>query len=95
MPKEIKRILVQTAGIILVVLGVLGLALPLLQGILFLAIGLILLSSASPNAHKWIKSHTIRYPRFHSLVQKTEKWITDIIGTVDESENHPDSNNNP
>jgi len=83
------------AGLTLVVLGVLGLALPFLQGILFLAIGLILLSIASPKIRKWIESHTKRYPKFHNMVQKTEKWITNIIGTVYESENHSDSNNKP
>lgn len=90
MPKEIKRILVKTAGIVLVVLGILGLALPFLQGILFLAIGLVLLSISSPKARRWIASHTIRYPKFHTLVQKTEKWITDVIGIVDEEESHSD-----
>ena len=92
MPKEIKRTLVRTAGAVFVVLGILGLALPFLQGILFLAIGLILLSIASSRTRAWIASHTIRYPKFHALVQKAEKWITDIIGTVDEAETMSDSN---
>jgi uncharacterized protein len=83
MPKEMKRIIVQIAGVTLVVLGVLGLALPFLQGILFLALGLILLSIASSKARRWIESHTTRYPKFHSFVQKTGKWVTNIIGTVD------------
>lgn len=93
MPKEIKRILVRTAGIILVALGIFGLALPFLQGILFLAIGLILLSITSSRTRTWIASHTRRYPKFHSLVQKTENWITNIIGivdTVDKNKNHSD-----
>ena len=91
MPKEIKRILVRTAGAIFVVLGIFGMALPFLQGILFLAIGLILLSVASPRARAWIASRTIRYPKFHTLVQKTGKWITGIIGTVDDGPAAPDS----
>ncbi len=86
MHKELKRILVQTVGIIFVVLGLLGLALPFLQGILFLAIGLILLSIASPKTRSWIASRTRRYPKFHAVVQKTEKWMTGIIGTVDQEE---------
>ena len=90
MPKEIKKVLVRTAGAIFVVLGILGLALPFLQGILFLAIGLILLSVASSRTRKWIESHTARLPKFHALVQKTEKWITNNIGTVDGDENQSD-----
>ncbi|OGG60064.1 hypothetical protein A3C86_03240 [Candidatus Kaiserbacteria bacterium RIFCSPHIGHO2_02_FULL_49_16] len=87
MHKEIKRILVLAAAVIFIVLGILGLALPFLQGILFLVIGLILLSIASSKARKWIESHTIRYPKLHAFVEKTEKWMTGIIGTVDQDEN--------
>ncbi len=90
MPKEIKRALVLTAGIIFVVLGLFGLAMPFLQGILFLAIGFILLSIASPRVRKWIESHTRRYPKPHAFVEKTEKWITGIIGEVDGNENQSD-----
>ena len=90
MHKEIKRVLVLIAGVIFIVLGILGLALPFLQGILFLVIGLILLSLVSSKARKWIESHTKRYPKIHALVEKTEKWMTGIIGTVDTEEN--DSN---
>ena len=84
MHKELKRILVLTAGVIFLILGIFGLALPFLQGILFLAIGLILISIASSKARKWIESYTRRYPKLHALVEKTEKWITNIIETVDE-----------
>jgi len=87
MPKEIKRILVLTAGVIFIILGILGLALPFLQGILFLIIGLILFSIASSKARRWTESHTIRYPKLHAFVEKTEKWMTGIIGTVDQDEN--------
>lgn len=90
MPKEIKRILVLTAGVIFLILGVLGLALPFLQGILFLVIGLILLSLASSKARKWIESHTIRYPKIHALVERMEKWITSIIGEVERNEDKQD-----
>lgn len=77
-----------TAGVIFLILGVAGLALPFLQGILFLAIGLILLSLASSKARKWIESHTVRYPKIHAAVRKTEKWMTGIIGDVDSGEKH-------
>ncbi|MEK7106700.1 MAG: PGPGW domain-containing protein [Patescibacteria group bacterium] len=88
MRKELKKILVQTAGVIFVILGILGLALPFLQGILFLVIGLALLSIASSETRKWIESHTARYPKIHSAAQKIEKWITSIIGDVDKNENN-------
>jgi len=43
-----------TAGVGLLVLGVIGLFLPFLQGILFLVMGLSLLSTESPRAKAWL-----------------------------------------
>lgn len=43
-----------TVGVVLLVLGVIGLFLPLLQGILFLIMGLSLLSTESPRAKAWL-----------------------------------------
>lgn len=82
MNKELKRILILVTAIIFLVLGVVGLALPFLQGFLFLAIGLILLSIASPKARLWIESHTRKFPKLHALVQRTEAWITKLIGEL-------------
>ena len=83
MPKELKRALILIAGIIFLVLGLVGLALPFLQGVLFLIIGFILLSISSPKARRWMHSHTLRYPKLHRIVERTERWITGIVGTVD------------
>ena len=41
-------------GIVCMILGVLGLFLPFLQGILFLVIGLTLLSAESDRAKRWL-----------------------------------------
>ena len=43
-----------TVGSLLLVLGVIGLFLPFLQGILFLIMGLSLLSTESPRAKAWL-----------------------------------------
>ncbi len=80
MDPRLKRGVVFAAAIILIILGVIGLALPFLQGFLFLAIGLILLSIASPRARAWIEHHTRKYPKVHAFVEKMEKRITNIIG---------------
>lgn len=80
-----------TAGIIFIAAGLIGLALPFLQGILFLIIGSILLSISSAKVRAWTESHTRRYPKLHKLVERTEKWIVRIIGTVDPEEHAPDS----
>lgn len=44
-----------TAGVLLLVLGVIGLFLPFLQGILFLIMGLSILSTESPRAKAWLE----------------------------------------
>lgn len=80
MRKHIKRTFILSIGVIFVLLGLLGFALPLLQGFLFLAIGLILLSLYSPTIRMWMDVHTKRHPKLHALVQKVEEWIVKVIG---------------
>jgi uncharacterized protein len=60
---RLRRFAILAAGWIFVVLGVLGLFLPILQGILFLAIGFYLLSLESPWARRFIEKMRQRYPR--------------------------------
>ncbi len=86
MNKELKRVLVITAAIVFIVLGLAGFALPFLQGFLFLAIGLTLLSISSPRFRKWAIVHTVRYPKTHAMLEKIEKWVLSIIGRVDEED---------
>lgn len=78
--KNLKRIAILTFGVLFVLLGLLGLALPFLQGFLFLAIGLILLSIGSDTIRAWIESHTRKYPRVHAFIEKLEVWVTGYIG---------------
>jgi uncharacterized membrane protein YbaN (DUF454 family) len=57
------RLVILVSGWIFIVLGVLGLFLPILQGILFLAIGAYLLSLESPMARRVINRLRQRYPK--------------------------------
>lgn len=80
MYKNLKRVLILAAGCVFVPLGVAGIALPFLQGFLFLAIGLILLSIGSDTIRAWIERYTRKYPRVHAFIEKLEAWITSYIG---------------
>ncbi len=80
MRQKAKRVFVLTLGVIFVLLGIAGLALPFLQGFLFLAIGLLLLSLYSPTLRAWVDRHTVKYPKLHAMVAKAESWIVRIIG---------------
>lgn len=68
-----KRILILTVGWTFVVLGVLGLFLPVLQGILFLAIGFIILSKESRMVRGWTVRLRRRFPIFNKVWKDAER----------------------
>ena len=61
------------------VLGVLGLFLPILQGFLFIFVGLIILSKHAPWANRALDGIRRRWPKAGSLIDKaeslSERWI--------------------
>ena len=82
MNKKAKKILILSAGIIFIILGLLGLFLPLLQGILFLAIGLTLILLYFPEFRPHLHKHTKKYPSLHTKIEKVEKWLEKTIGEI-------------
>jgi uncharacterized membrane protein YbaN (DUF454 family) len=58
----LKRITVLALGWFFVLLGIIGLFLPILQGILFILIGLIILSTEYVWAHRLLEKLQARYP---------------------------------
>jgi len=69
------RILRWTLGVIFLVLGILGLFLPVLQGILFLLIAALLFSVDFPIIHRWLHHLTKRLPQFKLPVRKARQWL--------------------
>jgi uncharacterized membrane protein YbaN (DUF454 family) len=63
MHSSIKRAVLLVAGWAFILLGIVGLFLPLLQGILFLLIGLVILSSEYVWAHHLLRKLRQRFPR--------------------------------
>jgi uncharacterized membrane protein YbaN (DUF454 family) len=63
MNARFKRIGIYWLGWFFIVLGILGLFLPILQGILFLLVGLSLLSQSSPWAARLLQRLRERFPR--------------------------------
>lgn len=57
-------------GWFFIVLGVAGLFLPVLQGVLFLGLGLALLARDSPWARKILECLKKRYPRQYGKIEK-------------------------
>ncbi len=82
MRQKLKKGLVLTIGIIFIILGLFGLVLPFLQGILFLIIGILLISLCFPAVRLKLKKHTERHPHTFSLITKMEKWLVKFIGEI-------------
>ncbi len=71
MKKKIKRAITLTIGGVFILLGIAGLFLPFLQGILFLIIGLAVLSKESKTAHRILQRSKEKYPGIYS---KATDW---------------------
>ena len=78
MNARVKRLLIWCLGWVFIILGILGLFLPILQGILFLLIGLYLLSSTSPWAARLLEKLKKRFPKisktFDEAKAKAANW---------------------
>jgi uncharacterized protein len=69
---RLKVILWQALGYAFLVLGVLGMFLPILQGFLFLFIGLIILARHAPWAERLLDYLRLKSPRLDRTITKAE-----------------------
>ena len=72
---SIKRFTILGFGWAFVLLGAAGLFLPFLQGILFLLVGLYLLSLESPRARLFRQRLRKRYPSLARKSDEAAKWM--------------------
>lgn len=63
MTRNVKRLLILVVGWIFVLFGIVGLFLPVLQGILFILIGLTILSTEYAWAHHLLAKLRQRFPK--------------------------------
>ncbi len=82
MGRTIRRIVVLGLGWIFVVLGVAGLFLPILQGILFLLIGLALLSGESRTARRLLVRLRLRFPRLAKRLDEAAARTRRVFGRL-------------
>ncbi len=77
--EKFKNSVMLIIGWFFVGLGILGLFLPFLQGILFIMIGLAILSTRSEMIKRLLKHLEDHYPRHHERVvvwrEKIRKWF--------------------
>jgi uncharacterized protein len=62
--KQFLRILTLVLGTVFLIVGVIGIFVPVLQGFLFMAIGIYLLSVSSNSFKGWLDKKLSRFPRF-------------------------------
>ncbi|MGI9417486.1 MAG: PGPGW domain-containing protein [Geminicoccaceae bacterium] len=68
----VKTILLQAVGYFFLVVGVIGLVVPVLQGILCLTIGLIILAKTAPWAERLLERFRQRYPQAGATIDKAD-----------------------
>src|SRR5277367_21513 len=78
----LKRWIVLILGWIFVALGILGLFLPVLQGVLFLTIGLLLLSTEYAWAGRLIAKISRKYPRVGGLLERATEYVDRLIQKI-------------
>lgn len=83
MRATIKRWTLICIGWFFIVLGIAGLFLPVLQGILFLLIGLLILSSEYVWAHRILSRIRERFPKFmeraHAVSESVHNWLHGVL----------------
>ena len=79
MRQSVKRWIRLGLGWLFIVLGILGLFLPILQGILFLAIGLVLLAGESPAAGRLVEYLRKRYPKFGTVLDGATAQVQRLV----------------
>jgi uncharacterized protein len=80
--KKMKRLLKLTAGWFFIILGILGLFLPFLQGILFLIIGLFILSQELPWAARLLEKLKQRFPKITHQMHQAEEYVKKFLHTL-------------
>jgi uncharacterized membrane protein YbaN (DUF454 family) len=75
---SLKRKLYLIAGSFFVILGLLGLFLPILQGVLFLFVGLVLLSKGSSRVRALKQRFKRRYPKWGAKIEQAETWAKEM-----------------
>jgi uncharacterized protein len=80
----VKRAAVLAIGWAFIALGIVGLFLPILQGVLFLLIGLVILSSEYVWAHHLLNKLRQRFPKLGRVADrataKANHWMQRLFG---------------
>lgn len=79
--KKGTKLIMMTLGWLLVALGIIGLFLPILQGIILIVIGLYLLSFYSPWVQERVDKAKVKYPKVGRVFDKVDHRIRKLFGS--------------
>ena len=82
MARLARRIIVLGLGWAFILFGIVGLFLPVLQGVLFLLIGLAILSTESRTARYYLLRLRRRYPRLAHKLDEAERRARDLYARI-------------
>jgi uncharacterized protein len=85
-----KKVVVLLLGWAFIALGVVGLFLPVLQGVLFLLIGLFILSSEYVWAHRLLQKLKTRFPTLAARCEEASRKAHDWLTRVTHRESRPE-----
>jgi uncharacterized protein YqgC (DUF456 family) len=84
-----KRIAISVIGWICIIIGIVGLFLPVIQGILFLLVGLIILSTEYRWARKTLERMRSRLPRISAVLTKAHLIVAHLFARSQEKPKAP------
>lgn len=74
-PGLLKKVLLHIAGIGLILLGIVGLFLPVLQGVLMILAGIGLLSMGNERVRIWVRGLGRKYPRVADYFRRIKRSV--------------------
>ena len=79
---DLKRKLYLAGAAVFFILGIIGLFLPVLQGVLFLLVSLVLFAKGSARGRILRRKLIKRYPKWGAKVTAAEKWLSGLLRRV-------------
>ena len=82
MIKHTKRTVIFLIAILFVFVGIAGLILPVIPGLVFIAVALIIFSLFFPIIVERVREYTVKYPKLHAIINSMDERVRHIVGDL-------------
>jgi uncharacterized membrane protein YbaN (DUF454 family) len=82
MIKQTKRVVILLIAVLCVIVGLFGLILPLIPGIAFFMLALVIFSLFFPIVGEKMHYHTRHYPKLQTMIVRMREWVARVVGEV-------------